>query len=168
MSSTGLSIDECSGGPSLATEHATEHATDHAVQRLPVAGGVCFIIIICIFYIDCTPSQLATLVFTSPSQEHGVRVIRPLNYVREQLTREFAHARALPVITGVRYIEYIHSVACICFVVGLIVVECVLTRELNCCRVCSRELARARVMRVLMTENCPGCFERGNDNFLCK
>ena len=43
--------------------------------------------------------QLRTMKANYTAKEHGVRVIRPLNYCREQLTREFAHARALPVIT---------------------------------------------------------------------
>ena len=43
--------------------------------------------------------QLRTMKANYTAQEHGVRVIRPLNYCREHLTRDFAFARALPVIT---------------------------------------------------------------------
>jgi tRNA(Ile)-lysidine synthase TilS/MesJ len=43
--------------------------------------------------------QLRTMKANYVAEEHGVRVIRPLNYCREHLMREFAHAQGLPVIT---------------------------------------------------------------------
>mgnify|MGYP000939451216 CR=1 FL=1 len=43
--------------------------------------------------------QLRTMKAHYIAPEHGVRVVRPLNYCREQLTREYAQAAALPVIS---------------------------------------------------------------------
>eukprot|EP00960_Hanusia_phi_P031501 749326-Hanusia_phi.AAC.1 len=42
--------------------------------------------------------QLRTMKANYVAREHAVRIVRPLTYVREQLTREFAMARKLPVI----------------------------------------------------------------------
>ncbi|EKX39424.1 hypothetical protein GUITHDRAFT_158402 [Guillardia theta CCMP2712] len=42
--------------------------------------------------------QLRTMKANYLAREHAVRIIRPLTYVREQVTREFAMAKKLPVI----------------------------------------------------------------------
>jgi tRNA 2-thiocytidine biosynthesis protein TtcA len=46
--------------------------------------------------------QLRTMKAHYMALEHSVRVIRPLNYCREYLMRDFAHARALPVSSEAR------------------------------------------------------------------
>ena len=43
--------------------------------------------------------QLRTMKANYTARDHGVRVIRPITYCREQLMRDFAQIRSLPVIT---------------------------------------------------------------------